>query len=65
MENTNERIERLLALLLLKFMKDDGQINKIKALNIVGFTNSEIAELLGSTPGVIASYIYQSKKRKK
>ncbi|MCG3157167.1 MAG: hypothetical protein DKINENOH_03798 [bacterium] len=65
MDKTNERIERLLVLLLLQAMKASPQKEKAIQLNIAGFSNIEIAEYLSTGPAVIASMLYQSKKTTK
>jgi len=55
MENNNERIEKILALLLIEAMKSHKQNEKAKALNYVGFSNFEISEILGISPQVVAN----------
>lgn len=63
MENSLERTEKLLALLLLQGMKDQQQ--KVKSLNLAGFSNVEIADLLQTSSGMVAQALYMSKKGKK
>ena len=58
-------MERLLILLLLQQMKGATQREKVKQLNMVGLTNSEIAEYLETSPQVVATYVYEGKKGKK
>lgn len=65
MENSSERIERLLAMILLKNMEKSSSEEKTKTLNKVGFTNVEVAELLNIKPQVVANILYISKKRAK
>jgi hypothetical protein len=62
MDSSNERIERLLVLLLLQSMKGTSQGEKVIQLNIAGFSNFEIAEFLDTSPAVVATLLYQSKK---
>jgi DNA-binding CsgD family transcriptional regulator len=62
MDPSNERIERLLVLLLLQSMKGTSQKEKVIQLNIAGFSNFEIAEFLDTSPAVVATLLYQSKK---
>ena len=62
MDPSNERIERLLVLLLLQSMKGTSQGEKVIQLNIAGFSNFEIAEFLDTSPAVVATLLYQSKK---
>jgi DNA-binding CsgD family transcriptional regulator len=65
MDPSNERIERLLVLLLLQSMKGTSQREKVIQLNIAGFSNFEIAEFLNTSPPVVATLLYQSKKSRK
>jgi DNA-directed RNA polymerase specialized sigma24 family protein len=62
MENSLERVERLLALLLIQDMK--GQQEKATQLSIAGFSNLEIADILQTSSGVIAQLLYTSRKAK-
>jgi len=59
--NSESKIERLLAMILLQDLKDDSQTKKAKTLNAVGFSNPDIAELLGTTPKVIAQQLYAAR----
>jgi DNA-binding CsgD family transcriptional regulator len=68
--DTSDRVERLLALLLVNDMKGSSQSVKAQQLSVAGFTNTEIADLLQTSAAVIATYLYQArrkpgKKRKK
>lgn len=65
MDIANERSERLLVLLLLQSMKGNSQQEKIKQLNMAGFSNIEIAEFLQISPSAIAAYFRQSEKPNK
>ncbi len=65
MEATTERLERLQALLLLESMKDATQREKALKLNVAGFSNIEIAEFLQTSPAVIATLLYESRKSPK
>jgi len=65
MSDESERIERLLALLLLETMKTASQKDKAWKLNQAGFSNIEIAELLDTSPAVIATHIYSSKNKRR
>jgi DNA-directed RNA polymerase specialized sigma24 family protein len=55
-----ERLERVLALLLVQQTKT--QRDKILQLNVAGFTNTEVADLLQTTTGVVNQVLYQSRK---
>jgi hypothetical protein len=57
------RLTNLLALLLVKDMKNQG--DQIGWLNRAGFKASEIAALLGTTPNTVSVMLYQQKKPKK
>jgi predicted transcriptional regulator len=60
-----ERIERLLALLLIQNMKPAKTAAKARELSIAGFTNVEIADILGTTAAVISQSLYAARKGKK
>lgn len=61
----NPRSERLLVLLLLQQMKGTTAKEKARALNLAGFANSEIAELLETSPQVVANYLYELRSQRK
>lgn len=65
MADSNERIERLLVVLILQSMKGTTQEEKVKQLNICGLSNIEIAEFLNTNAAVVASLLYKSKKASK
>jgi len=60
-----DRIEKLLALLLILNMKGATQADKALQLSVAGFTNVEIGNLLQTNPAVIAQHIYAERKKKK
>jgi len=62
-DNGSDRVERLLALLLIQQAKT--QREKIVQLNVAGFTNTEIADLLQTTSGVVNQVLYAARKGKK
>lgn len=64
-QRVDDRLERLLVLLLLQSMKGSSQAEKAKQLNIAGFSNIEIAEFIGTTPAVVAQFLYKSRQSKK
>jgi DNA-binding CsgD family transcriptional regulator len=64
-DTKTDRVERLLVLLLMQSMKGSSQAEKVLQLNIAGFSNFQIAEFLQTTPAVVATLLYQSKKRSK
>jgi DNA-directed RNA polymerase specialized sigma24 family protein len=59
-----DRVERLLALLLLQQMKGASQGEKALHLNRAGFSNTEIADLLGTGATVVASMLYKARQRR-
>lgn len=62
---STDRIERLLALLVVQNMKGATQAEKALQLSLAGFTNVEIGDLLQTTQAVIAQNLYAAKKKKK
>jgi len=65
MKTPPERVEKLLIALLLHSMKGETMKYKAIQLNLAGFSNLEIAQLLETSPQVIANYVYQTRKSKK
>jgi transcriptional regulator len=61
-ENPMERVERLLALLLIRDMKSKQE--KALHLSIAGFSNTEIADILQTSGAVISQILYTSRKSK-
>jgi transcriptional regulator len=64
MDEKTGRTEKLIALLLIETMKGGRMEEKVSKLRIAGFTNAEIADLLGTTAAVVAQLHYVSKKGK-
>lgn len=60
-----DRVERLLALLLVQNMKTANTAAKARELSIAGFTNVEIADILGTTAAVIGQSLYTARKGKR
>ncbi len=65
MDDSEDRTERLLALILLNQMKGASQRDKAIQLNLAGFSNLEIANLLETTTAVVAQNLYSVRKDKK
>ena len=61
---TTDRMERILARLLISSMKGASQQEKIAELNLAGFSNLEIADLINTTTAVVAQTLYSSRKGK-
>ena len=59
---TLSRTEALLAQLLLHSMGSSGQQRKALALRAAGFSNVEIAQLMGTTAAVVAQVLYQARR---
>ena len=57
-----ERVERLLALILIHQMKGASQKDKVLALNLAGFSNIEIANILETTADKVAKSLYQARQ---
>jgi hypothetical protein len=62
---STDRIEKILALLLLHNLKGMPQRDKAVQLSLVGFSNVEIADLLQTSAAVVAQYLYEVRKKKK
>lgn len=62
MRQSADRTERLLTLLVLNNMKGATQREKAIQLNLAGFSNVEIANLLDTTPQSITQVLYESRK---
>jgi DNA-directed RNA polymerase specialized sigma24 family protein len=58
-----DRVEMLLALMLLNSMKSASQQEKIVQLSLAGFSNVEIADLLQTTSAVVAQSIYAARNK--
>jgi DNA-binding CsgD family transcriptional regulator len=56
------RIERLLGLLLIQNLKGSSQKERACQLSLAGFTNTEIADLLGTSAQVVAQHLYSARK---
>jgi predicted transcriptional regulator len=61
---SSDRVERLLALLVLQNMKTANMATKAKELSMAGFTNVEIANLLETTPAVVSQSLYTARKKR-
>ena len=57
------RQDRIAAFVMLDAMTNKTQAEKSVRLKLVGFSNVEIASMLQTTPAVVASNIYQEKKK--
>jgi predicted transcriptional regulator len=57
-----DRVERILALILIQGMKGSTQRQKAAELNLAGFSNVEIADLLDTTTAVVSQSLYETKK---
>jgi DNA-directed RNA polymerase specialized sigma24 family protein len=62
---SDDRVEKLLALLLLQQLKTAPQRDKATHLSLAGFTNTEIADLLQTTTGVVAQSLYEARRKPK
>lgn len=62
MESRNDRVERLLALMLVQNMK--GKREKAVHLSLAGFSNVEIADILQTSNATISQLLYEARKSK-
>lgn len=63
MENpSSERIEKLLAMILVHQMGSASQAEKSMALSRAGFANADIAMFLGASAGTVAQQLYELRK---
>jgi orotate phosphoribosyltransferase-like protein len=65
MENENERIENLLVLILLNFLKEENLSKKALQLSLAGFSNIEIANFLQTSAQVVANMLSKGRKKRK
>ncbi len=59
-----DRISKILAGLLLRDLDEAEQSKKIKRLKGCGFSNTEIAEMLHTTPNTVGVAIHSLKTKK-
>ena len=64
-ENKNERIENLLALILLNSLKGAELGERALRLSLAGFSNIEIANFLQISTQTVANVLSETRKRKK
>lgn len=55
--------DRIAAFAMLDGMKDATQGQKCLRLSLVGFANSEIANMLQTSPAVVSSSLYQERNK--
>jgi DNA-directed RNA polymerase specialized sigma24 family protein len=61
---TPQQLDKLTRLLALLVIKGESQGEKIKVLAGAGFTNTEIAQLLGLTANAVNVALFRSRKSK-
>lgn len=64
MKEKVDRVEKLLAVLLLNNIKDSSISKKATQLNLAGFSNIEIADLLETSPQVIANALSANRRKR-
>jgi len=64
-EGSIDRVEKLLAVLLLQSMKGATRREKAVQLNLAGLTSIEIADLLQTSGQVVRQLLYEARKGKK
>ena len=62
--DTSKQLEKLTRLLALLVVKGESQGEKIKVLAGAGFTNTEIAQLLGLTANAVNVALHRLRKNK-
>jgi DNA-directed RNA polymerase specialized sigma24 family protein len=62
---SQDRVEKLLALLLIQGMKAATQREKALQLSVAGFTNTEIADLLQTTALVVGQSLYEARRERR
>lgn len=60
--NSSQRLENLLALLLIQQMRNATRAEKVLQLNIAGFSNVEIADILQTTPDIVSDALYAARR---
>lgn len=60
----NRQLERLGKMLALLLVKGESQTQKIRTLSTAGFSNAEIAELLGITANAVSVSLYKQRRRR-
>jgi hypothetical protein len=60
--SSEDRVEGLLALILVSLNKDRSLREKAYLLNLAGFSNVEIADLLETTPAGVGQALYEHRR---
>jgi predicted transcriptional regulator len=58
------RLEKLIAMLVLRMMTESTQREKVVLMNKAGFSNQEIAELLDTKPNIVSQHLYAARTEK-
>jgi DNA-directed RNA polymerase specialized sigma24 family protein len=61
--DSTERVERLLALIMLQNMKGANAYEKVLQLSLAGFTTAEIANILETSSILVSKTLYAAKKQ--
>ena len=64
-EEDSDRIEKLLALLLIQNMKGATKADKAHQLSVAGFTPVEIADMLDTRAAAVHQLLHVARKRKR
>lgn len=59
-----ERVEKLLALLVLESIGKKSDKEKSVLLNRIGFDNQEVGTLIGTSAAVVSQHLYEVRKSK-
>jgi hypothetical protein len=60
----DSRVEKLLAMLLVRTMADASQAEKVQTLTRAGLSNMEVAAVLGMKPTSVAQQLWRGKAKR-
>ncbi len=61
----SKKLDMIIKILAGIMLRDMALSDKISVLKELGFERKEIAELCGTTPATVTTYLYQQKKQNK
>lgn len=64
-EDISRKLDIIIKILAGIMLRDLALGDKIKVLKELGFGRKEIAELSGTTPATVTTYLYHQKKKEK
>ena len=63
-EQIVNRLDTLIKLTVISAFRDSSKVDIVRVLSDLGFSNKDIASILGSTPGYVANVRSALKKQK-